>query len=49
MYTAVFYRRLDQGMLFRLLRGVQSQTGTVEWYRSSYGTDLNDFEIASTV
>ena len=41
---------LKQGLLFWLfLRGLKVSLGTVEWYRSSYGTDFDTPEIASPV
>ena len=29
--------------------GLEASSGTVRWYRSSYGTDLDNSEIASLV
>ena len=42
--------RLLQGLLFWLLKGgLKVSLGTVSWYRSSYGTDFDNSEIACPV
>ena len=41
---------ISTGLLFGLLTGgFNVSSGTVEWSRSSFGTDFDDPEIASTV
>ena len=41
---------IKQGLLFWLSKeGFKVSSGTVKWYRSSYGTDFDDPEIASLV
>ena len=41
---------LGQGQLFWLFEaGFKVSSGTVKWYRSSYGTDFENSEIASPV
>ena len=39
-----------QGLLLWLFKGVSKvSSGTVQWYRSSYGTDFDNAEVASPV
>ena len=39
-----------QGLLFWLLKGgFKVSSGSVEWYRIIYGTDIDNSEIASPV
>ena len=43
-------RSIVQGLLFWLFRGsFKASSGTVLWYRSSYGTNFENSEIASPV
>ena len=42
-------RRPRLGLLYYLLKGAfKVSSGTVEWYRSIYGTDVEKSEIASS-
>ena len=36
-------------MVFWLLKGGSKSEGTVDWYRSSYGTDFDDSEMEGPV